>query len=102
VGKAMMEYKGYLAGLFELDPEENTFSGTVAGLRDVIYFEGTMAKELARVIRALHVADNHCGLSVRSDAQTLVRSGGRSSTPRTSLRRRALLATAGIGRLSFS
>ena len=48
----MMEYKGYAAGPIELDPEENTFSGTVSGLKDVIHFEGSTAKELARAFRA--------------------------------------------------
>jgi len=48
----MMEYKGYTAGPIEFDAEENTFSGTVAGLKDVIHFEGTTAKELARAFRA--------------------------------------------------
>ena len=45
----MMEYKGYLAGPIDFDSEENTFSGTVAGLKDVIHFEGTNAKELAQL-----------------------------------------------------
>jgi predicted HicB family RNase H-like nuclease len=48
----MMEYKGYLAGPIDFDAEENTFSGTVAGLKDVIHFEGKTAKELARAFRA--------------------------------------------------
>ncbi|HXR39280.1 MAG TPA: type II toxin-antitoxin system HicB family antitoxin [Terracidiphilus sp.] len=47
----MMEYKGYLAGPIDFDPEDNTFSGVVAGLRDVIHFEGSTAKELARAFR---------------------------------------------------
>ncbi len=47
----MMEYKRYLAGPIDFDPEENTFSGTVSGLKDVIHFEGTTAKELARAFR---------------------------------------------------
>jgi predicted HicB family RNase H-like nuclease len=47
----MMEYKGYFASPIDFDPEENTFSGTVSGLRDVIHFEGTTAKELARAFR---------------------------------------------------
>jgi predicted HicB family RNase H-like nuclease len=47
----MMEYKGYFAGPIDFDPDESTFSGTVAGLRDVIHFEGTTAKELARAFR---------------------------------------------------
>ena len=48
----MMEYKGYLAGPIDFDAENNTFSGTVAGLKDVIHFEGKTAKELARAFRA--------------------------------------------------
>jgi len=47
-----MEYKGYLAGPIDFDAEDNTFSGTVAGLKDVIHFEGKTAKELARAFRA--------------------------------------------------
>jgi predicted HicB family RNase H-like nuclease len=47
----MMEYKGYTAGPIEFDAEDNTFSGTVAGLRDVIHFEGSTAKELVRAFR---------------------------------------------------
>jgi len=47
----MMEYKGYTAGPIDLDPKENTLSGTVAGLKDVIHFEGTTARELARAFR---------------------------------------------------
>jgi predicted HicB family RNase H-like nuclease len=48
----MMEYKGYTAGPIDFDSKENTFSGTVAGLRDVIHFEGSTAKELTRAFRA--------------------------------------------------
>jgi predicted HicB family RNase H-like nuclease len=47
----MMEYKGYAAGPIDFDPEENTFFGTVAGLKDVIHFEGSAARELARAFR---------------------------------------------------
>lgn len=47
-----MEYKGYFAGPIEFDAEDVTFSGTVAGLKDVIHFEGATAKELARAFRA--------------------------------------------------
>ena len=47
----MMEYRGYAAGPIEFDPDENTFSGTVAGLRDVIHFEGSTARELTRAFR---------------------------------------------------
>ncbi len=47
----MMEYKGYSAGPIQFNPEENTFSGTVAGLRDVVHFEGSNARELAKAFR---------------------------------------------------
>lgn len=47
----MMEYKGYTAGPIDFDADANTFSGTVAGLRDVIHFEGSTARELARAFR---------------------------------------------------
>ena len=47
----MMEYKGYTAGPIEFDADEKTFSGTVAGLKDVIHFEGTTANELMRAFR---------------------------------------------------
>ena len=47
----MMEYKGYLAGPIDFDQDENTFSGTVSGLRDVIHFEGSTARELAKSFR---------------------------------------------------
>ncbi len=46
-----MEYKGYTASPIDFDPEDKTFSGTVAGLRDVIHFEGRTANELARAFR---------------------------------------------------
>jgi len=41
-----MEYKGYLAGPIDFDPDDGTFSGTVLGLSDVIHFEGSTAEEL--------------------------------------------------------
>lgn len=47
----MMEYKGYTAGPIDFDSNENTFSGTVAGLKDVIHFEGSSARELTRSFR---------------------------------------------------
>lgn len=47
----MMEYKGYVSGPIDVDPSDGTLSGTVAGLRDVIHFEGTSAAELARAFR---------------------------------------------------
>jgi predicted HicB family RNase H-like nuclease len=47
----MMEYKGYMAGPIDFDSEDNTFSGTVAGLKDVIHFEGSTARELTRAFR---------------------------------------------------
>lgn len=47
----MMEYKGYTAGPIDFDAEDGTFSGIVSGLRDVIHFEGTTARELKRAFR---------------------------------------------------
>ena len=47
----MMEYKGYMAGPIDLDPEDGTLSGRVAGLRDVVHFEGSTAAELAQAFR---------------------------------------------------
>jgi predicted HicB family RNase H-like nuclease len=47
----MMEYKGYPAVPIDFDPESKTFSGTVAGLRDVFHFEGRTATELERSFR---------------------------------------------------
>ncbi len=47
----MMEYKGYVAGPIEIDPEDGTLSGTVAGLKDVIHFEGRTADELQQSFR---------------------------------------------------
>ncbi|HWK45910.1 MAG TPA: type II toxin-antitoxin system HicB family antitoxin [Stellaceae bacterium] len=41
-----MEYKGYTAGPIDFDPEEETFSGVVLGLKDIIHFEGSNAAEL--------------------------------------------------------
>jgi predicted HicB family RNase H-like nuclease len=47
----MIEYKGYVAGPIDIDPEDGTLSGTVAGLRDVIHFEGATAADLAQAFR---------------------------------------------------
>jgi predicted HicB family RNase H-like nuclease len=44
-----LEYKGYTAGRIEFD--DGTFSGTVAGLRDVIHFEGATADQLEQAFR---------------------------------------------------
>lgn len=41
-----MEYKGYMAGPIDFDPDDETFSGIVLGLKDVIHFEGSNAAEL--------------------------------------------------------
>ncbi|MDB5366294.1 MAG: HicB protein [Rhodospirillales bacterium] len=41
-----LEYKGYVAGPIDFDADDGTFSGTVAGLKDVLHFEGTTADEL--------------------------------------------------------
>lgn len=41
-----LEYKGYVSGPIDFDAEDGIFSGVVAGLSDVIHFEGTTAEEL--------------------------------------------------------
>lgn len=46
-----MEYKGYLAGPIDFDPDDGVFSGTVAGLVDVIHFTGSNATELLESFR---------------------------------------------------
>ncbi len=46
-----MEYKGYTAGPIDFDPTDGTFSGTVAGLKDVIHFEGQTAQEFLESFR---------------------------------------------------
>ena len=47
----MMEHKGYVSGPIDFDPEAGTLSGTVAGLVDVIHFEGSNAAELLESFR---------------------------------------------------
>lgn len=47
----MMEYKGYVSGPIDIDPDDGTLSGTVAGLRDVVHFEGASAGELTQAFR---------------------------------------------------
>jgi predicted HicB family RNase H-like nuclease len=44
-----LEYKGYTAGRIEFD--DGVFSGTVAGLRDVVHFQGETADELEQAFR---------------------------------------------------
>jgi predicted HicB family RNase H-like nuclease len=42
----MLDYKGYMAGKIDIDPESGILSGIVAGLVDVVHFEGRTAEEL--------------------------------------------------------
>jgi predicted HicB family RNase H-like nuclease len=46
-----MRYRRYKVGPIDFDQADNTFSGTVTGLKDVIHFEGSTARELARAFR---------------------------------------------------
>lgn len=46
-----MEYRGYTSGPVTFDEEQKVFSGTVAGLRAVIHYEGSTADELAQAFR---------------------------------------------------
>jgi predicted HicB family RNase H-like nuclease len=41
-----MNYKGYEAGPLNFDADEGTYSGVVAGLKDVMHFEGSTTAEL--------------------------------------------------------
>lgn len=45
--KNMMEYKGYFAHI-EYSDEDNCFFGTIAGINDVISFEGDSIEELKK------------------------------------------------------
>jgi len=47
----MIEYKGYVAGKIDVDPESGALSGIVAGLRDVVHFEGNSVEELVTAFR---------------------------------------------------
>jgi len=49
--KAMIEYKGYI-GVFEFDPELDTFHGTVTNTNDVISFYGKSVAKLRKEMRA--------------------------------------------------
>ena len=44
----MLEYKGYIG---TIEPEDGVFFGRVAGLRDVITFEGTTFAEVEQAFR---------------------------------------------------
>jgi predicted HicB family RNase H-like nuclease len=46
-----MNHKGYWAGPIAFDADDGVFSGTVAGIRDVVHFEGTTADELRQAFR---------------------------------------------------
>jgi predicted HicB family RNase H-like nuclease len=48
----MMEHKGYTAGAITFDEAHKIFHGEVAGLRDVVTFQGRDADELAQAFRA--------------------------------------------------
>ncbi len=47
-----LEYKGYVAGVIEYDPDDKAFHGNVAGLRDVVHFTASDAESLERAFRA--------------------------------------------------
>jgi predicted HicB family RNase H-like nuclease len=46
-----MEYKGYRTGPISFDEGQGLFHGEVAGLRDVVTFQGRDANELRRAFR---------------------------------------------------
>ncbi len=47
----MMEHKGYTAGPITFDDQAGIFHGEVAGIRDVVTFQGRDAEELVRAFR---------------------------------------------------
>jgi predicted HicB family RNase H-like nuclease len=47
----MMRHKGYTAGAVTFDADQGIFHGEVAGLRDVVTFQGRDADELKRAFR---------------------------------------------------
>lgn len=47
----MMEYQGYVGRITSVDEEQGTFHGEVAGIADVVTFEGATAAELAQAFR---------------------------------------------------
>lgn len=47
----MMQYKGYTAGMITFDDESAIFHGEVAGLRDVVTFQGRDADGLKQAFR---------------------------------------------------
>jgi predicted HicB family RNase H-like nuclease len=94
----MIEYKGY-TGVFEYDPEIETFAGHVVELRDEIYFEGDAIKELkASMMRAVDHYLDVCKkrgddperpfsgqLRVRMDSKLHQRAAARAATSGVSL-----------------
>ena len=47
----MIAYKGYTMGPVDIDPSDDMLTAAVPGLKDVIYFEGSTAKELQQAFR---------------------------------------------------
>ena len=47
----MIEHKGYQAGVIEYVPEDDSFFGQVAGIRDVVTFAGRSVRELRVAFR---------------------------------------------------
>jgi predicted HicB family RNase H-like nuclease len=46
-----LAHKGYTAGAIGFDDQAGLFSGTVAGMREVVHFTGRTADELAQAFR---------------------------------------------------
>ena len=94
----MIEYKSY-TGVFEYDPEIETFAGHVIDLRDEIYFEGDSIKDLkASMKRAVDHYLEVCGkrgeepgrpftgqLRIRMDSKLHRRAAVRAATSGVSL-----------------
>lgn len=80
-----LEHRGYIAGPIDFDASDATFSGTVAGIRDVIHFEGSTAEELRQASAA-------CAMF----RQTPMRRAGRS---RARLIRKSPMRSASLSRM---
>jgi|DewCreStandDraft_4_1066084.scaffolds.fasta_scaffold179438_1 predicted HicB family RNase H-like nuclease len=56
----LLKYKGY-AGVFAFDPEAKLFHGEVAGIRDVVTFQGRSVAELEEALKdSVEVYLSHC------------------------------------------
>ena len=65
--KNMMEYKGYYAHI-EYSDEDNCFFGTIAGIADVVSFEGNSTSELKEAF--IEAVEDYLDLCKRQGKET--------------------------------